>query len=361
VKATYTYLADGTKIKTINASGVGYDYIGSFKYNRSNSNITLESVSSAGGRIYKTSSGYEQNDYMPYGERHTNSTLTTSSNKFLFGGKESQLDFGIDYYDSFARLQTTNSIFTSIDPKIEINPYMTPYAYCSCNPINRIDPVGELDDKYEYDIQKKILSHISDIGGDKIQYVDFIQVDNWGNKKIIGSASVRGPEIYVGETKNGWAVAPVNLWENMPNNLSGYNGYTYDVDDLIMRYKIRNGSYDGFKSTLANMERQGWAEPLTKSNYWNTYGYNLGGMMLFRSYLDMMSVGTPTPNIISNVIKPYNIKFSKSTSSVSNGPNLKEFNKFRSLQPAGKYSGYKGRGSSTKIAWQEYLNTYGYE
>ena len=57
VKATYTYLADGTKIKAINALGAGFDYIGSFKYNRSNSNITLESVASAGGRTYKTSSG----------------------------------------------------------------------------------------------------------------------------------------------------------------------------------------------------------------------------------------------------------------------------------------------------------------
>jgi len=59
VKATYTYLADGTKIKAANALGAGFDYIGSFKYNRSNSNITLESVATAGGRTYKTSSGYE--------------------------------------------------------------------------------------------------------------------------------------------------------------------------------------------------------------------------------------------------------------------------------------------------------------
>ncbi len=129
MKATYTYLADGTKIKAVNVLGTGFDYIGSFKYNRSNSNITLESVASAGGRTYKTSSGYEvryfiadhlgstrsatnssgnvleQNDYMPYGERHSNSALAASTNPYLYNGKESQKDFGINYIDSEARFQ----------------------------------------------------------------------------------------------------------------------------------------------------------------------------------------------------------------------------------------------------------------
>ena len=167
VKATYTYLADGTKIKTINASGVGYDYIGSFKYNRSNSNITLESVASAGGRTYKTSSGYEaryfvtdhlgstrlvtnssgtvleQNDYMPYGERHSNSALAASTNPYLYNGKESQKDFGINYIDSEARFQRLDGAFNSIDPLSEENYWISPYAYGNGNPIKYIDNNGK--------------------------------------------------------------------------------------------------------------------------------------------------------------------------------------------------------------------------
>ena len=124
MKATYTYLADGTKIKTVNAYNGGYDYVGSFKYSRNGSNISLESVATAGGRTYKTSGGYEaryfvtdhlgstrliaypngsvieQNDYMPYGERHANSSLATSGNPFLYNGKESQKSFGVNYIDS---------------------------------------------------------------------------------------------------------------------------------------------------------------------------------------------------------------------------------------------------------------------
>ena len=177
VKATYTYLADGTKIKAVNALGVGFDYIGSFKYNRSNSNITLESVASAGGRIYKTSSGYEaryfisdhlgstrlvasangtvseQNDYMTYGERHSNSALAASTNPYLYNGKESQKDFGINYIDSEARFQRLDGAFNSIDPLCEKKPYISPYVYCGSNPIARIDTNGL--DWYSY--QEKYL------------------------------------------------------------------------------------------------------------------------------------------------------------------------------------------------------------
>lgn len=46
---------------------------------------------------------------------------------------------------------------------------------------------------------------------------------------------------------------------------------------------------------------------------------------------------------------------------VSNpGPSMQEFNMFRA-QHAGQVSGYKGRGSNTKAAWNAYLKTYGYK
>ncbi len=172
VKATYTYFADGTKIKAVNAYNGGSDYVGSFKYNRNGSNITLESVATAGGRTYKTSGGYEaryfvtdhlgstrliaypngnvieQNDYMPYGERHSNSSLATSGNPFLYNGKESQKSFGINYIDSEARFQRLDGAFNSIDPLCEEYYHISPYTYCAANPINLIDPNGM--DWYSY-------------------------------------------------------------------------------------------------------------------------------------------------------------------------------------------------------------------
>ncbi len=168
MKATYTYLADGTKIKAVNAYNGGSDYVGSFKYNRNGSNITLESVATAGGRTYKTSGGYEaryfisdhlgstrliaypngnvieQNDYMPYGERHSNSALATSGNPFLYNGKESQKSFGVNYIDSEARFQRLDGAFNSIDPLCEKYYHISPYTYCASNPINNIDPDGNV-------------------------------------------------------------------------------------------------------------------------------------------------------------------------------------------------------------------------
>ena len=166
VKATYTYLADGTKIKAVNAYNGGSDYVGSFKYNRNGSNISLESVATAGGRTYKTSGGYEaryfvtdhlgstrliaypngnvieQNDYMPYGERHSNSALATSGNPYLYNGKESQKSFGINYIDSEARFQRLDGAFNSIDPLCEKYYHISPYTYCGANPITRVDTDG---------------------------------------------------------------------------------------------------------------------------------------------------------------------------------------------------------------------------
>ena len=84
----------------------------------------------------------EQNDYMPYGTLHANSALQKTDNRYLYGGKELQTDFGVNYYDSFARFQRTDGAFNSIDPLAEKYYSMSPYAYCAGNPVNLVDPDG---------------------------------------------------------------------------------------------------------------------------------------------------------------------------------------------------------------------------
>ena len=68
----------------------------------------------------------------------------TGNTDNLYTGKESQNAlFGINWYDSGARFQTTDGIFTGIDPLAEKYYHLSPYAYCKGNPVNQIDLNGQ--------------------------------------------------------------------------------------------------------------------------------------------------------------------------------------------------------------------------
>ena len=169
MKANYSYLSDGTKTKALNASSVGYDYAGSFTYSHaSNGSKTLESVAFGGGRIRKSGSTYavdyhitdhlgsvraivnasgtvvEQNDYYPFGMRHPNGLTQLAANRWRFSGKEEQdAAFGIAYSDFGARLYDRSASWTAIDPIAEKYYALSPYVYCTNNPITFSDPQGD--------------------------------------------------------------------------------------------------------------------------------------------------------------------------------------------------------------------------
>ena len=107
MKANYTYLSDGTKAAAYTSASAGKDYVGSFVYARgANGTRTLESVA--------------------------------------FGGKEEQDGaFGIAYSDFGARfLASGTASWTSIDPMAEKYYGISPYTYCSGNPVIFVDPNG---------------------------------------------------------------------------------------------------------------------------------------------------------------------------------------------------------------------------
>ena len=54
-----------------------------------------------------------------------------------------QTFFGIDWYDSGARFQTTDGIFSGIDPLSEQTYRISPYAYCAGDPVNKVDQFGD--------------------------------------------------------------------------------------------------------------------------------------------------------------------------------------------------------------------------
>ena len=164
-------VADSTEVV---GGRVGYLYTGPFRISWDDAGgPQLESVASVGGRFVmatdpsnssftaqqryyitdhlgstrvvldKVGNVLERYDYYPYGEKIDVSVANTGNTDYLYTGKESQNAlFGINWYDSGARFQTTDGIFTGIDPLAEKYYHLSPYAYCAGNPVNVVDPDG---------------------------------------------------------------------------------------------------------------------------------------------------------------------------------------------------------------------------
>jgi RHS repeat-associated protein len=178
VKATYKYLADGTKLSvtadSVISSGsissisvYGFDYLGSMVYSRENYSITLESTGFGDGRINKTNNSYdinyfitdhlgstraivnangsilEQKDYYLFGKEHENANLMSSTNRWGYNGKEKQTVGNLNYLDYINRMYDPEiGRWFVQDPLQEKHYNYSPYAYVYNNPMRYIDPFG---------------------------------------------------------------------------------------------------------------------------------------------------------------------------------------------------------------------------
>ena len=182
LKAKYTYLADGTKVSALDASGAGLVYRGPFTYRRSSGGtLAFESAPFDRGRLtaagvryhvtdhlgsvravidgnastttYPLTGFYSVDDFAPFGTRSASSassylslasTGSTVSLRDGFTGQEDQgPDFGLPYQDFGAR-QYSPSLFRWLvpDPMGEKYYDVSPYAYCYGNPIRYADLDG---------------------------------------------------------------------------------------------------------------------------------------------------------------------------------------------------------------------------
>jgi RHS repeat-associated protein len=87
----------------------------------------------------------QQVEYAPFGEVVNEYNIDWSNGQvpdFKFNGKELDEENGLYYFE--ARYQSP-PVFISRDPLFEEKHFMSPYAYCSNSPVNRVDPSGMLD------------------------------------------------------------------------------------------------------------------------------------------------------------------------------------------------------------------------
>ena len=85
--------------------------------------------------------------YAPFGEITTEYNANFGNNvlpKYSFNAKELDEETGMYYYE--ARYYKP-PVFTSRDAMMEKKPWLSPYHYCSNNPVGRVDPSGMFDDE----------------------------------------------------------------------------------------------------------------------------------------------------------------------------------------------------------------------
>ncbi|MDD3211173.1 MULTISPECIES: RHS repeat domain-containing protein [Bacteroides] len=162
---TYTYAADGRKLKTVLGGSKTTDYCGNVIYE----NGLLKRILVDGGyiengtyyfyltdhlgnnRVIASSSGsiVQSNHYYPFGMSFTEGSAT-SHQPYKYNGKELDIERGLNLYDYSARLMDPAlGRFSTVDPMCEKHPEISPYVYCAGNPVNLIDPDGR--DWYRHD------------------------------------------------------------------------------------------------------------------------------------------------------------------------------------------------------------------
>ena len=158
---TYTYAADGTKLRVehkIGNSTTRTTYCSNVIYEGGTAKclLTEEGYVSLDDREYhyylkdhqgnnrvlvnKNGGVEEINHYYPFG-----GVFASEENvqPYKYNGKELDTKKGLNWYDYGARrYDAALGIFTTVDPSSEKYYPTSPYVYCGGDPINRIDPTG---------------------------------------------------------------------------------------------------------------------------------------------------------------------------------------------------------------------------
>ncbi len=269
LQAKYTYLADGTKVSALDASGAGLVYRGPFTYRRSSGGtLAFESAPFDRGRLteagvryhvtdhlgsvravihgnastttYPLTGFYSVNDFAPFGIKSASSassylslasTGSTVSLRDGFTGQEDQgPDFGVSYSDFGARQYSpVLSRWLVPDPLGEKYYDVSPYAYCAGDPVNLVDPGGLSIRALGINAIDTFLNMLSD---EELQYISFDSNGVLNNDLI---ASYSGNSILLNTIKS--LSSSSVLYDFMISDNDGEEEF-YDIDN-----RTNPGSY----------------------------------------------------------------------------------------------------------------------
>ena len=193
---TYTYAADGTKLRTVHTVGTDTlttDYCGNVVYETGVPKLLLTEVGyvtledstyhyyvqdyQGNNRVVINQAGEveEVNHYYPFGGVFAS---TNNVQPYKYNGKELDTKNGLNWYDYGARhYDAAIGRFTTVDPRYDKHYEISPYTYCGNEPIGRIDPDGN-----DWRIQTHYNREI-----DKIEYIITVRaalINNSSNQDI---------------------------------------------------------------------------------------------------------------------------------------------------------------------------------
>jgi RHS repeat-associated protein len=110
----------------------------------------------------------QERHYYPFGMEMSTLSSETSTNKYLYNGKELENAFDLNWYDyGFRYYDPALARFTTVDPLADEEPSWSPYRYGFNNPIKFIDPNGMLEDWFENELTGNVYYNSSMTKGDE--------------------------------------------------------------------------------------------------------------------------------------------------------------------------------------------------
>lgn len=149
--------------------------------------------------------------------------------------------------------------------------------------------MGMLDDQWTFDVETGEIKRLNSYGGTETQIIQPVRKSSGTDGGLLKAGEtifIDGDRFYYGRLGNGYGVSATNYWAWAAGGWYA-STYEYNAPDLKMRRTVMEGNSRVLKAAIINMERAGRMEPLTATNYWNTYGHTLGSLNIISSYMSM--------------------------------------------------------------------------
>jgi RHS repeat-associated protein len=184
----------------------------------------------------------ERNHYYPSGQRFGESIVAGGSvQPYRHTGHEMQAMHGLNWIDNGARFRTVydGGSFPTADPLMEKYPWISPYAYCSGNPVNRTDPTG-LYDLPEVTITAPDLSKKNDNNDNDFSFTFQQLLENFNrNTPQIPRITPPTPTFNLPTNSNANNVVNTNKSDSKKDN-----GILQNISDALTAVGIAVGSFE---------------------------------------------------------------------------------------------------------------------